>query len=148
MSDLPPVWIHWPFARIRREITTDGGTVRQFVMQLEYDIQAEYSGQNAPEWRTVARFDHDPHLGQGHDIREEGLHLDIYRHEEKSVVRRQFPPVALDSAPRYCERFLAKNAERLLGQFEDWHDIDGPFRDYSEPYTSPGSTDSSSSRSG
>lgn len=86
MSELDPSWIRWPYARIRRELVTEQGEVRRFVAQLEYDVAATPTGQSTPDWRTVARFDHDISGEQSHDVREEGLHMDIYRNGEKERV--------------------------------------------------------------
>lgn len=128
MGEQEPVWVRWPYARIRRELTTDHGHVVQFVAQLEYDIRATPAGGNTPEWRTVARFDHNSETEQGHDVQDEGLHLDLYKNEEKHKVVDGFPPVQLSRAPRYCEEFLEQNAGHYLEQFERWHDLYGPWR--------------------
>jgi hypothetical protein len=123
-----PLWVRWPYARIRRELETDAGEVVRFVAQLEYDVQATPTGENDPEWRTVARFDHDRTGEMGHDISEAGLHLDIYRDEAKYRDLTGFPPVPLDRAFRYSETYLLRHADRLLEQFERWHDLHGPWR--------------------
>jgi len=128
MADQPPKWVRWPYARIRRELETEAGDVIRFAYQLEYDIQATPAGQNTPDWWPVARFDHHSHAEHGHDIRDEGLHLDLYRDSEKYRILTNFPPVPLPRAPRYCEAFLTQEADRLLEQFERWHDLYGPWR--------------------
>jgi hypothetical protein len=128
MVDQEPAWIRWPYARIRRSLKTERGEVIQFTAQLEYDVQATPSGQNTPEWRTVARFDHDANSLHGHDVAEEGLHLDIYRNEEEYKVKTAFPPVPLSRAFRYCEEYLTQHADYFLQQFEEWHDLRGPWR--------------------
>jgi hypothetical protein len=131
MSELDPSWIRWPYARIRRELVTEQGEVRRFVAQLEYDVAATPTGQSTPDWRTVARFDHDISGEQSHDVREEGLHMDIYRHGEKERVITDFPPVPLAIAPRFCEETLEARADALLERFEWWHDLHGPWRTHS-----------------
>ena len=131
MSDLDPFWIRWPYARIRRDLATDQGQVRSFVYQMEYDIEATPTGQNTPDWRTVARFDHSISGEHSHDVREEGLHLDIYRDEEKEEVITDFPPVRLEFAPRFCEELLKSEADALLERFERWHGLHGPWRTHS-----------------
>lgn len=128
MTDLPPKWVRWPYARIRREIDIEQGEVIRFAYQLEYDVQATPAGGNTPDWRPVARLDHNVDPEHGHDIRDEGLHADIYRNGEKHKVLTSFPPVALSEAPRFSEEFLTQNADRLLEQFERWHDLYGPWR--------------------
>lgn len=132
MTEIAPRWVRWPYARIRRELETTDGAITRFVYQLEYDIAATPAGTHSPDWRPVARFDHSTAANRGHDIREEGLHLDLYRDGEKYRVLTGFPPVSLENSPQFCERFLEKNAERLLEQFERWHDLYGPWRVHSE----------------
>lgn len=108
-------WLEYPHARLRFELDTDQGKVRQFVVQLEYCLD--------DEWEPVVRFDHDPQAEQGHDIREEGVHLDVYRDGEKYRVERGFPPVPLSHAPRYRKSYVEDHAGRLLERFEEWHDL-------------------------
>jgi len=133
MPSLPPSWVRWPYARIRRELSVDEGMVTRFVFQLEYDIRATPTGENTPEWRPVARFDHDVDGQQSHDVRDEGLHLDLYRDGEKYEVLTNFPPVSLPRTPRYAQEYLERHADRLLQQFEEWHDLHGPWRHDSSP---------------
>ena len=128
MPDVDPFWIRWPYARVRREWGADAGEVSYFLVQLEYDVEATPTGKNNPDWQTVARFDHNPDTEEGHDIREEGLHLDVYKHGEKHKVKRGFPPVPPGHAIRYCERYFERHAGRLLEQFERWHGLYGPWR--------------------
>lgn len=132
MADIGPNWIRWPYARIRREIDTERGEIQRFVYQLEYDIAATPAGTHEPDWRTVARFDHNVSPTQGHDIRVEGLHLDLYRDGRKYRVKTGFPPIPLSRAPDYCEWWLEEQADRVLEQFERWHDLYGPWRVQSE----------------
>jgi hypothetical protein len=131
MTDIGPKWIQWPYARIRRELEVEEGTVSRFVYQVEYDVAATPAGTHTPNWKPVARFDHNTDPSTGHDIRKEGLHLDLYRDEEKHRVVTGFPPVSLSHAPAYCERYLEKNAPQLLEQFEYWHNLTGPWRIHS-----------------
>jgi len=50
--------------------------VTRFTVQLEY--------RHDDEWREVVRYDHDgTDIGGGHDVTEEGLHIDIYRDGEQ-----------------------------------------------------------------
>jgi hypothetical protein len=52
----------------------------------------------------------------------------VHRHGKKYRVLTNFPPTPLSRAPRYCEEYLVRYADRLLEQFERWHDIFGPWR--------------------
>ena len=128
MTDIGSHWIEWPYARIRREVETSQGVVTRFVYQLEYDVAATPAGTHKPDWQPVARFDHNTDDTQGHDIRDEGLHLDIYKDGEKHQVKTGFPTVESSSAPDYCERWLRTNAADLLERFERWHGLNGPWR--------------------
>lgn len=121
MTDLGSVWVTWPTARIRRELDVSRGVPIRFVYQLEYDLEATSDGRPPHDWRTVARFDHatDGH----HDVREEGLHLDVYRDGEKYRTTYDFPDVRIGYAPTFCERYLLENAETLLERFEQWHGV-------------------------
>lgn len=80
---------HQP-AQIRAGLSTDRGDVTQFFAQLEYWLDGE--------WLEVVRFDHNPDTDFGHDIMEDGLHMDICRDEEKHRVKDDFPPVELNRA--------------------------------------------------
>jgi hypothetical protein len=121
MADIGFSWVEWPYARIRRELETEGGVVTRFVFQLEYDCEATTDGLLPHDWRTVARFDHD--LDGPHNVNEEGLHVDVYRDGEVVMKSYDFPPVPLRKAPRFCERYLQENADFLIDRFERWHDI-------------------------
>ena len=101
--------------RLRIGLTKHRGTPTAFVVQLEYRLDGE--------WCQVARFDHNPELGMGHDVIEEGLHLDVYRDGEKYEVERDFPPVTINDAPAYCEAYLKRNADTYVQRFERWHEI-------------------------
>ena len=131
MTDIGPKWIQWPYARIRRIIEAQDGTVTRFVYQLEYDVAATPVGTHTPDWKQVARFDHNTDPSVGHDIRKDGLHMDLYRNGEKYRVVTSFPSVPLSLAPAYCEHYLEEHAPTLLKQFEYWHDLRGPWRIHS-----------------
>lgn len=76
-------------ARRRTGITTGGGEVARFVVQLEYLVN--------DEWLQVVRYDHDPASDHGHDVAEKGLHMDVYRDGEQH--RREWGRAA-DAAGR------------------------------------------------
>ncbi|WP_135827614.1 DUF7718 family protein [Halorussus halobius] len=119
-------WLEWPYVRVRSEVHTDRtGDVSEFVVQLEYDVGVRADGRGSSDWRQVARFDHQPDHDHGHDIRDERLHMDVYRDGEKEAVERGFPPVDVNEAPAFCERVFERNAEELVQRFERWHGISG-----------------------
>ena len=90
----------------------------RFVHQLEYNVAATPAGTHEPDWQPVTRFDHNTDDTQKHDIRDEGLHLDIYKDGEKYQVKTGFPTVELSSALDYCKRWLRTNAADLLERFK------------------------------
>lgn len=108
-------WVEYPHARVRVEIEKHGGVPTRFVVQLERRVDGD--------WFQVVRFDHDPANPMGHDITEEGLHMDIYRDAEKIRVKDDFPSVPLTYAPRYCIAYIQQHADQLLHRFEQWHDL-------------------------
>jgi hypothetical protein len=120
-------WVEYPYARIPTEVETEQGDVTRFVVQLEYNVEPDPF--EPGDWRQVARFDHEPEVEMGHDVREEGLHMDVYRDGEKMDVRRQFETPPLNDAPRYCKTYLEQHADWLLARFERWHDVDGNWSD-------------------
>lgn len=102
-------------AQIRAGLSTDQGDVTRFFIQLEYWLDRE--------WLEVVRFDHNPDTEFGHDITEDGLHMDIYRNGEKCRLKEDFPPVELNRAPRYCTTYIREHADRLIRRFEQWHNV-------------------------
>lgn len=121
-------WLDFPTTQLRVEIDTEGGNVQRFIVQLEYDVEWDYDTSTPSDWRTVARFDHDPDTEFGHDATDEGLHLDIYRDGQKAWVERGFPPVPLNDAPAWCEAYLYEKSHRYVRRFERWHDVNPPRR--------------------
>jgi hypothetical protein len=96
--------------RLRTGFSTSRGTPTKFVVQLEYRVDGE--------WMQVARFDHDPDAENGHDVRSEGLHLDIYENGRKVTVDRDFPAVSLKRALPYCEMYLKRHVTEHVRSFE------------------------------
>ena len=123
MADIGYRWVEWPYARIRRELETRNGEIVRFVYQLEYNMEASEDGLPPHDWQEVARLDHDREAPMGHDIREEGLHVDIYRNGKKVLTSYDFPPVPLSEAPAFCEEYLQDNADFLISRFEEWLDV-------------------------
>jgi len=121
MTDLGFAWVEWPYARIRRELDTEGGQIIRFVYQLEYNVDATEDGLPPNDWREVARFDHD--IDGQHDVSEEGLHLDIYRDGKKYKTTRDFPNVPINQTPAFCMEYLQQNADYFIDRFERWHDV-------------------------
>jgi hypothetical protein len=108
-----------PAVRRRLGIDVDRGRVTRFVVQLEYLLD------DADEWITVVRYDHD---GNGsdeaaHDVTEEGLHIDIYRDGEKIDSHELTPPLPANDALEAAEEHLAEHLDGYIRRFERWHGI-------------------------
>ena len=80
-------------------------------------VRLHYTQSGGPPWKTVAQFDHNENDDSGHDIYEEGLHLDMYLADGRTLKLR---PVTggLDPNPgvviRGCVDYLEDLAEYLL----------------------------------
>lgn len=96
------------YDRSRNEIT-------RFVVQLEYAA--------ADEWCAVVRYDHDAIGEFGHDVSEDGLHVDVYRDGEKYRTEYVAPPMPAKRALDRAEDHLANNLEGFIRRFEAWHEI-------------------------
>jgi hypothetical protein len=118
-------YTEYPYARILRDFTVRGGDVTRFVVQLEYGLGGEFFWpENYDEWEPVARFDHNPQGSDGHDVRDEGLHLDVYRGDGQYERTWDFPHVPVNEAPRWCEAYFEKNLDFLLERFEQLRGIE------------------------
>ncbi len=102
-------------SQIRVGTTVEQGTVTKFVRQLEYRV-----GDDVCE---VVRYDHDPEAEGGHDVIEEGLHMDVYRNGEKVKTEQLAPPESAARALTRAEGHLAEHAERYIERFERWHSL-------------------------
>ena len=58
----------------------DGTRIPRFLVQLHYQ-----TGTDPVRWTTVARMDHNDTASDGHDVYEEGLHVDVSRREGATV---------------------------------------------------------------
>ena len=104
-----------PIARIRLGYSHDRGDVTRFVVQLEYHC--------ADEWCEVVRYDHDPVSEFGHDVTDEGLHIDIYRDGEQYRTEYVAPSMPASIALDRAEEHLAQNLQGFIQRFEEWHGI-------------------------
>lgn len=99
--------------RVRVRLTYEKGVIYSFLVKLEHD-SAE---RGETEWIEIARFDHNPE-GGGHDVVEEGLHVDLNppNHEEYTY---WFPkncavPTKLSEIVVYCEHLLSNHYDAFL----------------------------------
>jgi len=101
--------------QLRTAFTTHQGDVVRFMVQLEYWLNGG--------WNPVVRYDHDKDAPGGHDISEEGLHMDVYRDNEKVDVKDVSGPIDPAEGFNYAEEDLRGNVEHYIKRFEQWHDI-------------------------
>lgn len=96
---------------------TEHGEVSRFLVQLEYYHDGG--------WQIVIRYDHDPEGPDemGHDVTEEGLHMDVYRDGEKIDSPFVAPPMSAGIALDFAEDHMMENLERRVERYEEWHDI-------------------------
>lgn len=99
--------------RFRLAYSHEKGDITRFVVQLEY--------RRGGGWTPVVRYDHDPASKHGHDVSEEGLHIDVYRRGEKHRTDYVAPPMPAGVALDFAEDHLAENAERFVRRFEQWN---------------------------
>ena len=98
-----------PDGRLWYSFENEGPLVTEFVVQLECWVE--------DHWEEVARFDHDP---ETHDIRKEGLHMDIYREGEKYEVKRDFPRLNPNAGMNFSISYLQARNERLIERYKSW----------------------------
>jgi len=101
--------------QLRTAFTTEKGEVVRFLVQLEYWLDGD--------WQPVVRYDHDREAPGGHDIAEEGLHMDVYRNGEKVDAKDVSGPISPAEGLNHAEDDLRENVERYIKRFERWHDI-------------------------
>lgn len=114
LLDDAPATLHVEYGR-------EGGRVTYFVV-LVFHYATGVPGRGPP--RPVVGFDHDERGRRTpHDVREEGLHMDVYRCGEKHHVVTDFPPVySAEDALSTAIRHARTNAEPYVTRFERWHD--------------------------
>ncbi|PSQ41312.1 hypothetical protein BRD10_00620 [Halobacteriales archaeon SW_12_71_31] len=101
--------------RVRTGLSTRTGDVTAFVVQLEY--------RHGGEWQPVVRYDHNPQTAEGHDVRRDGLHIEVYR-DGRRVRRRQLTaPIPPDRALTRAEEHLRQHVRRYITRYERWHGI-------------------------
>lgn len=114
LTDHPSVTIHVEYGR-------ENGRIVYFVVVLYYYVTG-VPGDGEPS--AVIAFDHDERGKRTpHDVRDEGLHMDVYRDTETVAVVSDFPPVySAEDALSTPIRHTKTNAATYVGRFERWHD--------------------------
>lgn len=114
-----------PLVRRRTVVEqSEVGDICSFCVQLELDHEPSVS---APaDWEYIARFDHNPSSPTGHDIREEGLHMDVRHPHGTDRVADGFPPMPVEYAPKYAEEFFDENYLSICKRYMEWRDEKKP----------------------
>lgn len=102
--------------RIRVHLTYVRGRVRSFLIKLEH-IPGNYWND---DWIEIARFDHNPD-GGGHDVTEEGLHVDVGLHTGKEVTYwyDDFEHSRdLDEIINYCTSLFETRSTDFIGIYD------------------------------
>lgn len=116
-----PKHIGIPGARLRLGHSCDPPEVTAFVVQLEYQLESDGAAGDAGEWVEVVRSDHSTSAG-GHDVTDEGIHLDVYRGGEKVDTEQLTGPLSpVDLAFDVAEERITDDAERYINRFKQWH---------------------------
>ena len=101
--------------QLRTAFSVEQGDIIRFMIQLEYWLDGE--------WQPVVRYDHNEDPNIGHDIAEEGLHMDIYRDSGKYRVEDITGPIPAADGFDYAEDDLRENVQEYIKRFEKWHGI-------------------------
>lgn len=74
------------------------------------------------EWHLVAQFDHNPGLAGGHDVRTEGVHMDVFKAGEKHETEAEPHPDSVKPAfaLNYAINYLSRHDERLIERYRRW----------------------------
>lgn len=83
-------------------------------------IQLHYQERTAPvRWTAIARMDHNDTAGDGHDVYQEGLHVDVSRREGETVhLQLRHPPLAPDRGG-----VIRRSAEYLIQEGDYFVDV-------------------------
>lgn len=119
--------LHAPIVRRRTILEKEMGELSAFCVQLEFNHNP--SAGTPDDWQYIARFDHNPSNPTGHDITEEGLHLDLHHPTEGDRKYRGFPWVPLFQAPVYAEDYFDDRYLEICNRYlEWWEEVDRSWR--------------------
>jgi len=89
---------------------------------LRFLIQLHYQAATAPvRWEAIARMDHNETSAQGHDVYQEGLHVDLARRSgPTSHLQVRHPPLPSDRGRLLsrCVRYLRQEAQYAVDTYE------------------------------
>lgn len=92
------------------------GQIVRFLVQLHY-----LTGYYPLDWTQIARFDHNEVDTSGHDIYNEGLHIDIERHDGTTITLH--PPHRTLPRDRgvvigRCVTYFQRNADDIIAIYK------------------------------
>jgi len=93
------------------------GHVPRFLVTLHYQAST------APVvWGAIARMDHNETSTQGHDVYQDGLHVDVARHASRPVhlqVRHAALPSSRGVVIQSCKEYLRTYADYFIDVYEE-----------------------------
>lgn len=102
-------------ARVRFGADIERGDVERFLVQLEYCLP--------DEWTPIVRSDHNLPAVYGHDVEQEGVHMDLYCDGEQVDTRQIGPPMSANAGLDRAEDHLVGDYQRHVRRFERWHNL-------------------------
>lgn len=102
------------------------GHIPCFLIWLHYQTST-----NPVKWTSVARMDHNETSNRGHDVYQEGLHVDIARRSQREVhldVPHNRLPSSRGKVIRGCISYLADETEYIIDVYEKCINPGGPPR--------------------
>lgn len=102
------------------------GSVTRFVVQLQHLVDVFTN-----QWETFAQIDHEPRNPKGHDLYQEGLHVDIYHtdgttstiHPRPEQSSLPTPPIVLAYA---CKTYLCDHVDWFLAAADNQLALSSP----------------------
>lgn len=97
------------------------GNVNRFLTQLQYQIQVQ-------NWTQIARIDHNPVDPSGHDLYNEGLHVDVVRlnSPNQKIWPNHSPLPKGGKLITLCVNYLNQNANYFVGVYQGNQSIGTP----------------------
>jgi hypothetical protein len=111
-GDLDRMWGHslGQDTRYRAGLSKDGGDPTQFLVKLE-----RKTGEG---WVDIMRSDHNPTAPDGHDVTEEGVHIDYgYGDRQSESITG---PAKVGDGFRRAEKHITENAQKEIERYKQW----------------------------
>lgn len=98
--------------------------IPRFLVQLHYHVDTD-----PVVWKEIARMDHNETTSSGHDIYQEGLHVDVTRQTNTTVKlepdHSRLPP-SRGTVIRACVDYLTDHPEYFIEVYEEHRPPGGP----------------------